>query len=381
MKLRVCQIIPTLVQGGAEKQLALLASHLPRDRFDIHVIVLTHTGPIEEQLQREGVAVHVVGKRWKADPTAFFRLKRKLAELAPQIVHTWLFAANSYGRLAASQLKIPVIIAAERCVDPWKSWWHGRVDNWLLPRTSCIATNSAAISNFYDARGIPSELFRVIPNAIEPAGPAITKAELFHRLKIPPRKFVVGAIGRLWPQKGYPDLIWASELLRVALKDVWVIIVGDGPQRSRLLELRDQYCSQDACRFAGHRTDALQLLSAFDLLWNGSIYEGQSNTILEAMAAGVPTIATDIPGNRDLVKHGQTGFLYPQGDVGQLSRYSFQLLSNPQKLREFGDQSRQQASDEFSLPSMVSAYAQLYEQLYAQSQLNRQGILRFSLDL
>jgi glycosyltransferase involved in cell wall biosynthesis len=376
MKLRVCLVIPTLVQGGAEKQLSLLASHLPKDRFDCHVVVLTHTGPIEEQLRDAGVSVHIIGKRWKADPTAYFRLKRKLAELAPQVVHTWLFAANSYGRIAASQLRIPVVIAGERCVDPWKSRWHDKVDHWMLAKSSCIATNTSAITQFYGTRGIPAGAFRVIPNAILPAKPGVTKAELFERLNIPPRKFVVGAIGRLWPQKGYPDLIWASELLRVAIKDVWFIVIGDGPQREKLQLLRDQYGSQDACRFAGHRADAAQLLPAFDLLWNGSLYEGQSNTILEAMSAGVPVIASDIPGNRDLVKHGETGFLYPLGDVGQLTRHSVQLLTHPDKHLDFSLRSRQRAELAFSLTAMVHSYAQLYEQLYAQSQQSPEGVLR-----
>ena len=116
-----------------------------------------------------------------------------------------------------------------------------------------------------------------------------------------------------------------------------LIIVGDGPQRESLQLLRDHYGSQDACRFVGHRTDAAELLTAFDLLLNGSLYECQSNTILEAMATGVPVIATDIPGNRDLVRHGQTGYLYPQGDVAQLARVSFRLLSDPGKLQAFGE--------------------------------------------
>lgn len=378
MKLRICLVIPTLVQGGAEKQLALLAANLPKDRFECHVVVLTHTGPIEHLLRQSGVSVHIIGKRWKLDPTAYFRLRRKIAELRPQVVHTWLFAANSYGRLAASQMKVPVILAGERCVDSWKTGWHAFVDNWLLSRTSCIAANSSAISHFYSQRGIPQELFQVIPNAIVPIQTRISKAELFQRLNIPPRKYVVGAIGRLWPQKGYPELIWTAELLRVALKDVWLIIVGDGPQRESLQLLRDHYGSQDACRFVGHRTDAAELLTAFDLLWNGSLYEGQSNTILEAMATGVPVIATDIPGNRDLVRHGQTGYLYPQGDVAQLARVSFRLLSDPGKLQAFGQNSLQLARTDFSLPSMVDAYAKLYERLYAQSQANGSGVVRYS---
>ncbi len=123
----------------------------------------------------------------------------------------------------------------------------------------------------------------------------------------------MGAVGRLWKQKGYRDLVWAAELLRLAYEDVWFVVIGDGPERKYLQTMRDKYGAQDAVRFVGHRGDASELLSAFDILWNGSLYEGQSNTILEAMSRGVPVIASDIPGNRDLVVPHQTGYLYALG--------------------------------------------------------------------
>ncbi len=142
--------------------------------------------------------------------------------------------------------------------------------------------------------------FTVIPNAvIPPNSAALSREEVFARLKLPPRGRLVGAVGRLWKQKGYRELIWSGELLRVALGDVCVVIVGDGPEREQLLHYRDQVGADEAVRFVGHRDDANELMSGFDLLWNGSLYEGQSNTILEAMAWGVPVVATDIPGTRD----------------------------------------------------------------------------------
>src|SRR6185436_7565234 len=128
MAIRVLQIIPTLVRGGAEKQLALLATGLPRDEFDVHVAVLTHTGPLEETLRTAGVPVTVIGKRWKVDPLAYLRLKSLIRRLKPDIVHTWLFAANSYGRQAAIAAGVKHIVAGERCVDPWKSTLHLTID-------------------------------------------------------------------------------------------------------------------------------------------------------------------------------------------------------------------------------------------------------------
>ena len=118
--IRILQIIPTLVRGGAEKQLALLAAGLPRDRFEVHVCVLTHSGPLEENLRAADIPLSFINKRWKIDPFAYWRLRSEIKRLQPDIVQTWLFAANAYGRQAAISTNVKHILASERCVDPWK---------------------------------------------------------------------------------------------------------------------------------------------------------------------------------------------------------------------------------------------------------------------
>lgn len=365
MRLKVCLIIPTLVKGGAEKQLTLLATGLDRTRFECHVIVLTHSGPYEAELREQGIPVHVIGKRGKFDPTAYWRLVRMLKVLQPDVVHSWLFAANSYGRMAARRARVPVIIAGERSVDPWKQWWNFAVDRYLLKCTDTIVTNTRAVSEFYAPHGIPAHRFTVIANAVVPPQyQPLTRAQVFERLKLPPRGALVGAVGRLWKQKGYRELIWSGELLRVALKDVCVVIVGDGPEREQLLHYRDQVGADEAVRFVGERSDAQELMTGFDLLWNGSLYEGQSNTILEAMACGVPVVASDIPGTRDLVVHELTGLLYPLGDVGRLTRISNQLLREPERRALMSVAAKQRIAQHFSLAGMVSQHAELYERLH-----------------
>jgi glycosyltransferase involved in cell wall biosynthesis len=364
MKLKVCQIIPTLVQGGAEKQMALLAAGLDRSRFECHVIVLSHSGPYEKELIEQGIQVHLIGKRGKVDPTAFWRLVHKLNEIKPQVVHTWLFAGNSYGRLAARKARVPVIIAGERSVDPWKQWWNFAIDRYLLKFTNTIVTNTQAVVEFYAKHGIAKDRFTVIANAVvKPDFEPLDRAAVFERLQIPQRSRLVGAIGRLWKQKGYKDLVWAGELLRVALDDVCVVIIGDGPDRHSLQTFRDQIGAQGAVRFVGHRQDALQLMSGFDLLWNGSLYEGQSNTILEAMALGIPVVASDIPGTRDLIVPNETGILYPLGDVGLLTRISNQLLRDPDQRQKMGKAAKERIASHFSLQRMVEQHQQLYERL------------------
>jgi glycosyltransferase involved in cell wall biosynthesis len=363
--LRLLLLIPTLVRGGAEKQLALLATGLPRDTFDVHVAVLTHTGPLADTLRQAGIPVTLIGKRWKFDPFSYWRLRQHIRQLQPDIVHTWLFAANSYGRQAAASVGVKHIIAGERCVDPWKSAWQLAIDRALARSTERIVTNSTGVKDFYVARGLPAEKFEVIPNGVVSASneQPLPRAELFNELHLPANARLIGAVGRLWPQKRVKDLIWAADLLKSTRDDTHFLIVGDGPQRSRLLRYCEQIDITDRVHFLGERSDVPRLLPHFDVLWLGSEYEGQSNAILEAMSAGIPVIATDIPGNRDLVVDGDTGYLVPVGDRFEFARRTHWLLDDETLRRRLGEAGRDRVHHHFTVAQMVARHATLYREL------------------
>lgn len=361
MTIRIAFVIPTMDRGGAEKQLCLLAEHLPRDRFDVHVLLLTRDGPRSERLRAAGIPVTVIGKRFRADPSALFRLRRELKRLKPDIVHTWLFAANSFGRAAAKMAGVPRIIASERCVDLWKTGTQFFIDRRLSRFTEAITTNSSGVRDFYAQHGIDPGLFRVIPNGIEPRnGAAIERDEALRRLQVPGDHRLVLAVGRLWPQKRYRDLIWAAELLATLREDTTFVVIGDGPQSGELLRHRDALTLPERVRFAGQRSDVAELLPHADVFWIGSEYEGQSNSVIEAMQAGLPVVASDIPGNRDLVEHDQTGRLVEVGDAVDFARQTHQLLENPEELRRLGDAARQRIESQFTVSEMVRGHQQLY---------------------
>ena len=153
MKLRVCLIIPTLDQGGAEKQISLLARGLDRTEFDVNVIVLTRTGPREAELIESGIAVHHIHKRAKLDPFAWLRLRKLLKQLKPDIVHTWIFAANAYGRTAALSVKVPVILGSERSIDLWKNSFQFWIDRIIAKRTQGITVNCKGTIDLYSQHG------------------------------------------------------------------------------------------------------------------------------------------------------------------------------------------------------------------------------------
>ena len=365
MRKRVCWIIPTLDRGGAEKQLVMLANRLDPSEFDATLILLTRSGPLESELDTQRTRLIVLGKPSKIDPRVLWRLKNELKSLRPDIVHTWIFAANAYGRVAAKWAGVPCILASERSVDPWKSSWHLAIDRLLARFTRGITTNSHGVVDFYSRRGIDRKLFEVIPNGIEPRDPtkAISRKEAFARLGINPQRRLILSIGRLWHQKNYKDLIWSAEMLRVLRGDTSYAILGEGPERQRLEEYRDNVRAASEVYLVGHRHDAMSILPHADLLWNGSLYEGQSNAILEAMQAGVPVIASDIPGNRELVRDGETGILFPVGDVDRLMRLSNQLLQDETMRQRMIEAARNQVLEEHDPEKMVHRHANYYRRM------------------
>ncbi|MEN6449676.1 MAG: glycosyltransferase, partial [Thermoguttaceae bacterium] len=362
--MRILQLIPTLDRAGAEKQLCLLAAGLPRDEFEVHVCALTRGGPLAAELDAAGVPLRVIGKRWKVDPGAFWRLREHIARLRPDLIHTWMFAANSYGMAAARSCGITNVVIAQRCVDPWKNRLQLAVDRAMARRSRAVVVNSEGVKDFYVRHGTPSDRVRVIPNGVASPPPAdTTRRQMLAELGLPEGSRIIGAVGRLWPQKRLKDAIWAAELLRVIRDDVHLLVIGDGPQRDLLRRYAHQVGVGKKVHFLGQRNDVARLLPHFDLLWSSSGYEGQSNAILEAMAAGIPIVATDIPGTRELVVPDVTGYLVPVGDRAALAKYAERLLNDAALAARLGAAARERVDREFSVSAMIDRHIALYREL------------------
>ncbi len=364
MTRRILQIVPTLDRGGAEKQLVLLCQGMARDEFDVHVCALSRGGPLAGELRAAGVPLTVIGKRWKYDPLAWWQLRSHIKQLKPELVHTWMFTANAYGRTAARAAGVKHIVASERCVDSWKAWHQLELDRRLARFTDAIVVNSRGVEEFYRQERLPTDKLRLIYNGIGPPPPtSLTHDELCRELDIPAGSKLIGAVGRLWHQKRVKDLIWATDLLKVVRDDVHLLVIGEGPQRENLERFREQCLIDDKVHFLGQRDDVMRLMPHFELLWLASSFEGLPNVIMEAMSAGVPVVATDIWGNRELVAHGQTGFLVPVGDRAALARFAFKILEDCQLGHRLGEAGRQRIESEFRVQTMVDRHQALYREL------------------
>jgi glycosyltransferase involved in cell wall biosynthesis len=216
------------------------------------------------------------------------------------------------------------------------------------------------------------------PSSADADERAAAKIALLKELKLPyePGRlpFLIGLVARLWPQKRVKEALWAADQLKFAQLDFYLLVIGDGPERESLLRYRDALRATDRVRFLGERDDVSRLMPSFDVLWNCSAYEGQSNAILEAQSLGVPVIASDVPGNRDLVIPGETGVLVPEFDGDRirrrtaLTRETFRLLKdeNASTRRALAEAARARVEREFSIDALIARHAELYERLGAE---------------
>ena len=371
---RILYLIPTLDRSGAEKQLAMLATGLPRVEFDLEVVALTRGGPYAESIREAGIRLTMIGKRWRFDPFALQQLKAVIRDRKPDIVHSWLFAGNAYGRLALGQQPRPKIVVSERCVDVWKAGWQLWFDRKLIPRTDWMVANSEPVADFYRGLGFPADRLSVIHNGVSVVDPAQRmRASMFEEFNIPPGHRVVGYVGRLANQKRLKDLLWAFELLQSLDPDVTFLIVGDGPERESLELFARRIRVDDHVRFTGHRLDASSLLQQFDVFWLASDFEGQSNSLMEAMAHGVPVIVSDIPPNLELVTHDETGLVVPVGDRPEFTKAAARLLAEPETAARLSTAARARMQSDFSVQGMIDAHVELYRRLLSSSNHSSRG--------
>ncbi|WP_165071203.1 glycosyltransferase [Paludisphaera rhizosphaerae] len=365
--LKVLQLIPTLDRSGAEKQMVMLSKDLPRDRFTVEAAVLTRSGPLEAELTAAGVPVTSIAKRHKVDPWALGRLTRFIEAGKFDVVQTWIFAANAYGRIAAKRAKVPVVVTAEMAVDLWKGPIERYVDRKLATSCDRLVGNSNAVVDFYMGMGLPADRMEMIYSGIadEPPPADVDPAAVKTEIGFPPDASLALFAGRLAPQKRVADLLKTLDLLQHVQPDLRTAIVGDGPLRSTLEKLAVQYELSEKVRFLGHRDDIQRLMAASDVVVLPSEYEGLPNVVLEAMMLSKPVVATAAPGTTEVVVDGVTGLLAPVGNLPLLARGLRDLIRDPRRARALGAAGRERALADFRADAMVARFADLYERLAA----------------
>lgn len=363
---RILHIIPSLAPSGAMTQLVQLIEGLPKDEFEFHVLALSEEGHPQSSFPSGTIKPVVLRRRWPIDPLSFWQLKRHIQRLRPALVHTWDPAANTYGRTAALAAGVRRLVATERHIDSWKSPEEFSLDRWLAARTSRIIANSAAVRDFYVKLGLPSEKIAVIPpGVLVGSRTSMDRTMMLSRFGLSQDIKLIAYAGSLTKHKRLKELIWATDQLKAVGVLAHLLIAGAGPLRPNLQRFAWLNRVHDRVHFMGPRGDVLQWLGYADVLWQAGAWEGQSQSILEAMAAGVPVVAADSPGNRELVEVGETGYLVPLKERAGFARNTLPLMEDAILARRLGIAGQQRAAEHHQVGKMLARHTALYRELLA----------------
>jgi starch synthase (maltosyl-transferring) len=306
-KIRIAHLITDLDVGGAEKNLATVATGLDRGRFEVFVASLLAPGRIGKDLAAAGIPVADIHMTSAADLRAFGRLVEWLRKTRPDILHTWLFHANLLGRAASVAARVPAVVSSILVAEPRR--WHLLMERLTSPLADRIVPNSPGLHDYMMRHGVSPERMTVIPNGIDVERFAGPRREAHGR----PRTVLF--VGRLTEQKGVDVLLRAARELVTKCR---LQLVGDGPDREKLRALAAELGLADV-RFLGRSDNVPELLARADVFVLPSRWEGMPTVVLEAMAARCPVVGTDVIGTRDLIRHGENGLLAPCDDPHSLA--------------------------------------------------------------
>jgi glycosyltransferase involved in cell wall biosynthesis len=359
-RIPILYLITELSTGGAQAALLHLLEGLDRERYTPTVACLYNgDGAVAREIRALGIDVFDAQMRRKIDLLALLRLYRHIRRVCPAILHTSLFHANLPGRILGRLAGVPVIICSERTMA-MEGEWRYRFNRWTIGLVDCVIAVSANVRDFCVSHiGLPPEKLGVIYNGVQVPETSASPREARAKLGLPLDGQVIGTVSRLYLVKGIDFLIRAL----AQMDDAALAIVGDGPERAALETLADTLGVAGRIHWTGHRRDVPTLLPAFDLYVQPSLHEGMSNTILEAMAAGLPVVATAVGGTPEVVDDGVTGLLVPPRDPDALAGVIVRLLRDLDLRRKMGRAGQERVRRHFSLEQMVRQTQALYERL------------------
>ncbi|MES2353872.1 MAG: TIGR03088 family PEP-CTERM/XrtA system glycosyltransferase [Pseudomonadota bacterium] len=372
----MAHVVYRLDMGGLENGLVNLINRLPEDRYRHAIVCITDHTDFAKRIQRKDVTLHALHKPPGNSLRIHGQLWKLFRDLRPNIVHTRNLAALET-QVAACAAGVPIRIHSEHGRDIGDLDGKSRKQQWLRRIYSPFVNHYIALSQdladyLVGPVGINASRVTQLYNGVD------TDKFSARSLSSSPIAafgdqdcFIIGTIGRMQSVKDQPTLakafIRALELMPEARSRLRLVMVGDGGLRAEVMALLRSAGVEDLTWLPGSRNDVADIMRSLDLFVLPSLAEGISNTILEAMACGLPVLATQVGGNPELIVSNQTGTLVPAADVESMARAILDYYQDPARSRREGEAGCARVAEHFSLDAMVARYGHIYDQWIAKT--------------
>ena len=374
--LRVMLMTDEMEVGGSQRQIVQLAMGLKERGIECVVLYFIKPSFLVDRLHAAGIQTLRVDKRRRVDPGFVWKLRQTIRQWAPDVLHCYSFTAELWGAIATRLLPAaerPTLITSVRGTYEWYSANQWRMKHWASQRSQGIISNSREGAE-YAARqmGLPMSRFSIVHNGVEvpePAADAVAALRKEYTAAVPngqaaaPFETLLLFVGRLVEHKNLPRLLDAFARVAAERPHVRLLLVGGGPLHDMLAARIHELKLDDRALLLGERPDVATLMKAADLLVAPSLREGMSNVILEAMALGLPVLATRVGGTPEVIEDGRHGLLVDPIDTQALADAMLQLIDDPVRRQAIGQAGRQKVLEQYSPPAMVSAMLKEYSRV------------------
>lgn len=369
----VGHVLHRLDRAGAEVLAGDLAMKL-QDRYRFVFLCLDGVGPLGIQLASEGFEVIDLCRKPGLDLKLAVKMRKVVAAENIDLLHTHQYTPFFYAALSRRLGSSPPILFTE----------HGRhypderkpkrvlANRWLIkPSDRVTAVGRFVKQALIDNEGISEGRIKVIYNGIDPdafpPADAASRSRARRLIGVDDETPLVMQVARFHPVKDHETAVRGFAKTVKSIPSALLCLVGDGGEREAIETLCGELVIRENVRFLGVRDDVAQLIPGADVFMLSSLSEGVSVTLLEAMATGLPIVATDVGGNPEVVEHGTTGLLSPRGDHEALAANLVTLLQDPAQRQAFGRAGRARLLEIFTQDRMHRVYADLYGQLFGMS--------------
>jgi glycosyltransferase involved in cell wall biosynthesis len=361
---RILFVSTSTTVGGAEKTLYTLATLLdPKRHQVVGVVSVKPEGDYARKLKLQGLHVESLNLPGTPRPSDATRLAEIITRLRPDIVHAVMFKAIQLCRLAKPKVPFPFkLVSSPRVHYRTRSVWTLLIDRALKTRDDLLIAECEASREFLVHRlGYKPAKVLTIRNGVDLAGWPVSKVDRQKRrmeLRLNSGEILIGAVGRLDKQKGFATLIEAMSRLKKT--DLRCVILGEGPERAHLEALIRKHELEKHVWLYGERADIVTWLSAFDIDCLPSLWEGLPNTLLEAMALGLPVVASAVDGVPEVIDNGKTGVLVPPASPAALAKALKDLADHPERRASLGAAAHAAVMEKFTLRRMMDEYHDAY---------------------